>query len=288
MFDEVLRELRRLEQPQRIPVSMLSDEDGYFDRECPSPECLFQFKIHEEDWRDKVRDEQVFCPFCGHTADSGKWLTREQLAHAAQAAVAYVEGRLGTAMKRDAASWNRRQPRDNFIRITMDVKNGPQPVLVPSAAADAMRLKITCPACACRYAVVGAAFFCTSCGHNSADLMFHQSIASIRNALGALGVIRAAIPDRDTAETTVRSVTENGLQNCVTAFQRYAEALYARHPSAPGGATERLSELGRGHRIVARGVREGIQRPSRRRRARRPRPHVSATASASAPAGASG
>jgi hypothetical protein len=43
--------------------------------------------------------------------------------------------------------------------------------------------------------------------------------------------VRAAIPDRDAADTTVRLIIENGLQNAVTAFQRYAEALYARFPS---------------------------------------------------------
>jgi len=246
MFDELLRELRRLEAPQQIRVSIPSDDEGYLDRECPAPECLFEFKVHEEDWRDKVRDEEVFCPFCGYTADSGKWLTQEQLAHAKQAAIAHIKGRIGTAMKRDAEGWNRRQPRNSFIRITMDVKSRPQPVLVPAAAAEAMRLKITCPACACRYAVIGAAFFCPSCDYNSAELMFSQSIAAIRAALDALGLIRAAIPDRDTAETTVRLVIENGLQNAVTAFQRYAEALYARHPSAPAARRNAFQNLAEG------------------------------------------
>jgi hypothetical protein len=23
-----------------------------------------QFKVHQQDWRDKVRDEEVFCAFC--------------------------------------------------------------------------------------------------------------------------------------------------------------------------------------------------------------------------------
>jgi len=249
MFDDLLRELRRLEKPQQIRVPLSSDDEGYFDRECPSPECLFQFKVHEDDWREKVRDEEVFCPFCGHTADSGKWLTQEQLAHAKQAAIAHIKGRIGTAMKRDADGWNRRQPRNSFIRITMDVKNRPQPVLVPAAAAEAMRLKIRCPACACRYAAIGAAFFCPSCGYNSAELMFSQSIAAIRSALNALGVIRAAVSDRDTAETTVRLVIENGLQSAVTTFQRYAEALYARRPSAPAARRNAFQNLSEGSEL---------------------------------------
>jgi hypothetical protein len=230
MFDELLREIRRLDG-LKVSVSIPTDEEGYLDRECPSSECLSEFKVHEHDWRDKVQDEEVFCPFCGHTADSGKWWTQEQLRHAEKTALAQVDQRIGRAMKRDAENWNRRQPRNAFIRMTMSVNNRPQPILLPPQAADPMRLKITCPACACRYAVIGAAFFCPACGHNAAELVFSQTIAGVRNTLDALSSVRAAIPDRDTAGTTARLIIENGLQNAVTAFQRYAEALYARHPS---------------------------------------------------------
>lgn len=62
MFDELIRELRRLEGKHQVSVPMSADPEGYFDRECPSPECQSQFKVHEDDWRDKVRDEEAFCP----------------------------------------------------------------------------------------------------------------------------------------------------------------------------------------------------------------------------------
>ncbi len=231
MFDELLRELRRLEGTHKVSVSIASDADGYLDRECPSEECQFEFKVHDDDWRDTVRDEEVFCPFCGHTAESGDWCTQEQAEHLKKAALEHVQQRIGRAMNRDAENWNRSQPSRSFISMTMSVNSRPQQILLPPAAADPMRLKITCPACACRYAVIGAAFFCPACGHNASDLMFSQAIAGIRNALDALPSVRAAIPDRDAADTTVRLIIENGLQNAVTAFQRYAEALYARFPS---------------------------------------------------------
>lgn len=231
MFENLIRELHRLGGRQGISVSLPSDEDGYFDRECPSPECLCQFKVHEDDWRDRVRDEEVFCAFCGHTADSKQWWTQEQIKHGEQGALAKFERHIGGAMKRDAQGWNSRQPRNSFIRITMKVDDVPSHVLLPPAAAEPMRLKITCPACACRYAVMGAAFFCPACGHNAADLMFTQSLACIGRALDSLPGVRAAIPDRDAAESTCRLIVESGLQNAVTAFQRYAEALYGRFPS---------------------------------------------------------
>lgn len=245
MFDELIREIRRLEGKHQVPVSLPSDADGYFDRECPSTECQFQFKVHEEDWRDKVRDEEVFCAFCGHAADSGQWWTQEQIKHAQEAAVAQLRGRIVGAMKRDADGWNCRQPRDSFIRMTMKVDNRPVQVVMPSAAGEPMRLKITCPACSCRYGVIGAAFFCPACGHNAADLMFSQTMTGIRNALGALDGVRVGIPDRDTAETTVRLIVENGLQSAVTALQRYAESLYGQYPSLPQprrNAFQNLSE----------------------------------------------
>ena len=112
-----------------------------------------------------------------------------------------------------------------------------------------MRLKITCPACACRYGVVGAAFFCPACGHNAADLMFAQTTAGIRNVLDAIPSVREAIPDRDTAETTMRHVTESALQNAVTAFQRYAEALYGRFPSLPRPRRNAFQNLSEGSNL---------------------------------------
>jgi hypothetical protein len=245
MFDELIRELRRLGS-QQVSVPISADTEGYLDRECPSPGCLSQFKIHEADWRDKVRDEELFCPFCRHAADSRKWFTQDQIAHAKEAAIAQVKQQLGGAMRRDAQRWNRRQPRKSFIRITMQVNDRPTPILLPPAAAEPMRLKITCPACACRYAVIGAAFFCPACGHNAADMMFGQSLAAIRNALDAIGAVRTAILDRDTAETTARLIVENGLQNAVTTFQRYAEVLYARYPSQSQPRRNAFQSLGDG------------------------------------------
>ena len=90
-----------------------------------------------------------------------------------------------------------------------------------------MQLKITCPECACRYAVIGAAFFCPACCHNAAEQVFSRSVAGIRAALD----VQAATPDRDTAETVRLLIIEYGLQTIVTAFQRYAEVLYDRLPA---------------------------------------------------------
>ena len=233
MFEETVREIRRLGGGQQIPLSIASDADGYFDRECPSGECLFRFKVHIDDWCKKVRDEEVFCPFCGHTAASDKWNTQEQHKYARNAVISHIKQSLSSALEQDAAQWNRRQPRDSVLSITMKVRNRPHHVSLPPAAAEPMQLKISCTECACRYAVTGAAFFCPACGNNDAGSVFDRSLNGIRKVLDALEAVRTAVADRDTAETTVRLLTENGLQNAVTAFQRYAEVLYAKLPNPP-------------------------------------------------------
>ena len=62
-----------------IPVTLQSDRKGYFDRECPNENCLYTFKINMQDWEEKVSDEEVHCPMCGHIDTSEKWWTQKQL-----------------------------------------------------------------------------------------------------------------------------------------------------------------------------------------------------------------
>ena len=152
-------------------------------------------------------------------------------------------------MQRDANEWNRRQPRDSFVPMTMKVDSRPQHVSLPPAAAEPMRLKITCPACACRYAVIGAAYFCPACGHNAADQQFALTISGIRQSLDSLDAVRGAILDRDMAENTARLITENGLQNAVTAFQRCAEAIFSVVPSAPKARRNAFQNLSEGDQL---------------------------------------
>lgn len=249
MFDELLRELRRMEGSHPVPVSIASDADGYLDRLCHSEDCQFEFKVQADDWRDKVRDEEVFCPFCGHTAEATEWNTEEQSAYLQEVVLTHVRQRIGRAMKRDAEKFNRRQSAKSFISMTMSVDSRPQQILLPPAAAESMRLRITCAACNCRYAVIGAAFFCPACGHNAANLMFTQAITGIRHVLDALPNVRDAIPDKDTADTTVRLIVENGLQNAVTAFQRYAEALYSSFPGCPPARRNAFQNLKEGSKL---------------------------------------
>jgi len=56
MFKNLQGELSRLVNTQSISVPHESDSDGFPGKECPDEKCLFQFKIHPDDWTNIVRD----------------------------------------------------------------------------------------------------------------------------------------------------------------------------------------------------------------------------------------
>lgn len=244
MFEDLIRELERLDGAT-VSVPLEADEEGYLDRECPNSRCEFSFKINENDWSGKVRDEEVFCPNCRHVAPADQWFTQDQVEQAKQVAVAQVHHRFDDALKRSAQRFNRTQPRNSFLKVTMQVDSRPRPLLLPVASTEPMTLKIRCSECDCRYAVIGAAFFCPACGHNAAEEVFSRSLAGVRRTIEHIDRIRTAILDRDTAEITCRTLVENGLLSAVTAFQRYMEVLYAQvpgHSPARRNAFQNISE----------------------------------------------
>lgn len=119
MFDETIRELCDI-GGKRFTFEIEADEDGYIDRQCPSEECGFQYKVLEADWENIVRDEEVFCPLCRHDAPAEDWATSEHREAAERQLQEYFEGRLGEAAKRDARRFNR----EHDQRVHSDVYGG--------------------------------------------------------------------------------------------------------------------------------------------------------------------
>jgi uncharacterized Zn finger protein (UPF0148 family) len=234
MFDDVIRKLKRLERGVQVQIQLPLDDDGYLDRRCSHPECQSDFKVLFDDWRDKVRDEEVLCPLCRHAADSGEWNTDAQQEYIQQATTRYIQKELGDAFRSSARRFNQSQPRGGFIKMSMSYRPGRLPILIPATASEAMRQQAACESCGCRYSSIGAAFYCPACGHNSASSTFDGAVATVRKTLDALDVIQQAIvqaADEDTAEDSIRQICENGLVKLVSAFQRFAEARFDGLPN---------------------------------------------------------
>lgn len=241
MFDNVLRELEKIKQNGgaiSVPIEMPVDNDGYFDRRCPSVACRSDFKILFEDWKNKVSDTQVFCPICREEAQAVKWNTSDQIEYIERVALNRISGIIDNALSQDAQDFNRKQS-PGFVQVSMTYKPGAPTLIIPISVAEELRQKFSCEQCGCRYSSLGAAFFCPACGHNSAESTFAQTMEAVQKSLAVLPAIRVAVQtmsDADVAKNTAREILENSLGRIVGAFQRVVEALFDH---TPGAATVR-------------------------------------------------
>lgn len=214
-----------------MQVSIPTDDDGYLDRACPNEICEAEFKILADDWEEKVRDEEVFCPVCGHTATSDNWLTKEQIEHLKTAALAEVMPLIDNEMKRMVRDFNRSIPNGGLISVSMSYKPSHPMAVVPLAAAELMRQRYVCEKCGCRYAAIGAAFFCPSCGHNSAKTALMGALTTIRRIPEVRIALQTGL-DRDAVENALRLILEEYMGKLVSSFQRFAEATFETLPNA--------------------------------------------------------
>jgi len=234
MFDKLLMELEKLSHGVKIPVEVSLDDEGYLDRECQAETCQAEFKVLFQDWKEKVSDEKVYCPICRYEALSNEWNTDEQGEYHKGVAVAHVQDIVHSALAEDAQRFNRAQ-RPGFIQMSMSAKRSARPTIVPVGAAKVMRQLFACEACGCRYASIGAAYFCPACGHNSAVASFDQTIAIVRQVVALTSSIRSTLAKEygdDLAQDSIRNTLEDSLMRLVGAFQQFADALFEQMPNS--------------------------------------------------------
>lgn len=225
-----------------IPVTLNSDEKGYFDRECPNEECLYTFKILMKDWKEKVSDEEVHCPMCGHIDTSDKWWTQDQLQKmrdiAASWAVSYAHQELGKAFK----DLERSTRHNKYFRITYKAGEPVTFINNPIGQSEEWETEICCEKCGTHYSVIGSAYFCPCCGYNSAVNSFNDSLGSIGKMLESLHDMKVMLTDKynaDAAETMCRSMLESSIGDMVSAFQKFASCKY----DELSGQTSRVNDF---------------------------------------------
>jgi len=228
VFDDFLREIHKLTQPQLVPIQMEIDDEGYLDRRCPGPECGAAFKVLFTDWRDKVEDAHAWCAICGEAEEASEFNTPDQLRQITDQAVAHIAGQLDEAARRA----RKRTVRAGFITMTWSYKPGTRPLVVIAQAAPLMTQHSTCEQCGALYASVGAAFFCPACGHNGARTTFAGALTTVRALMDLTEKLPTVIEDRDAAADAARHMVENSLVRVWSLFQRFAEATYKATPAS--------------------------------------------------------
>ena len=217
-----------------IPIELISDEKGYFDRECPNENCLYTFKIKMQDWKDKVSAEEVHCPMCGHIDTSEKWWTQAQLDSASKIASDYVMDMISGELDKIFGRLARSTRGNKFVKITYKPGKRISFSNNPIGQSEEWETEIECDKCGTRYSVIGSAYFCPCCGNNSAISVFDESLDSIEKMLESLGEMKELLTNsygRDKAETMSRSLLESSLGDIVSAFQKFAECVYKQKSS---------------------------------------------------------
>lgn len=213
----------------KLPITFHSDKKGYLDRECPNEICLYIFKIHMDDWKEKVSDEEVHCPMCGHVDSSDKWWTQQQLKDiervATNWAMAYVQDELDKCFEELAMSTRS----NRYVKITYKPGRRISFINNPLGQSLEWEREVQCPKCETRYSIIGSAFFCPCCGYNTIEESFEESLDSTAKMIESLPEMERFLSSsygKDKARTICQSMLEGSLGDVVSAFQKFAEVKY--------------------------------------------------------------
>lgn len=212
-----------------MQITINSDEKGYYDRQCPNEKCEFIFKVFMEDWKDKVSEEHVCCPMCGHDAPSDQWYTHEQIKVINRIATSYADSYISNELDKIFGNVAHSTRNNKYFKITYKPGKKINFINNPIGQRPEWKLEITCEKCQTRYSVIGSTYFCPCCGHNAIERVFDESLDTIQKMIESINDIHATFEksfSRDKAESMCRSMIEGTLGNIVSAFQKYAEDIY--------------------------------------------------------------
>jgi len=201
-LDNFKNEIENLEKTGSVKIEV--DEDGYTDRECPNEDCLFPFKVFEEDWINLFKDEAVFCPKCRQEEKSNSFWSSSHLD--------IIKNKI---IERIHDAWDGRTIPSNIVDS------------VP--ALEIYKQKHDCENCSARYSVIGATYFCPCCGHNSILKTFNETLNKVEIKISNIPIILEQLKDlndADQAEIIATSLIESSLSDIVVGFQRYLEERF--------------------------------------------------------------
>lgn len=228
MFTKLISEIEKLGRTKiefKLPVE--PDLEGYLDKECPSEECLYKFKVLSQDWSDKFKDEEVFCPVCGHSAPSKSWWTTEQINNAKKQAIKHMEYEIDQALHRGACGST--PIKSGFITMTLKVTGTSfKPLTIPFQCKDIFEKKLKCNKCESSYAVVGNAYFCPCCGENTVSTAFFDSLKNSEIKINKADEFAEYFSNegmKDQAVDFKRDIIEGSVCDTVSSFQYFCEKL---------------------------------------------------------------
>ena len=178
-----------------------------------------------EDWKEKVSEDEFFCPMCGHTDTSDNWWTQQQITDmkkiASNWAMSYMQEEMDKSFKRLAKSTRN----NKFMKVTYTPSRKITFQNNPLGQSAEWEREVICKNCITSYSVVGSAYFCPCCGHNAIEETFNESLDSIEKMIESLSEMEEFLSKSyglDKAKTMCQTMLEGSIADVVSAFQKYA------------------------------------------------------------------
>jgi uncharacterized Zn finger protein (UPF0148 family) len=207
-INDMLRKLDRfqneIESLSGKTFTVLPDKKGMIDKQCPKDECNSFFKVNSEDWKNIVKDDEVFCPFCRNNSKAQDYLPNNQRKEL-----------VSTVRQSIMNFWHYEQPiSQNIVSIQ---------------STEEFELHIQCEKCEVRFSVIGTAYFCPSCGYNSVERTAKDAIEKLLLKADKISKIQESLEQalsKDEAAIVAKSIIENSLSECIGTLQTFSETKY--------------------------------------------------------------
>lgn len=214
-------------------VSLAVDDDGYFGRQCP--ECERRFKLMATEYEALPDDQALTCPYCGHEADHGDYMTSEQRERAMGGMEALAEQFLHQQVSDMFGSvfggGRKLRPGESGVEITHTPGTPPPVRSLPSYVEERVVRTVHCAGCGNHSAVYGAAAFCPICGPRPSIDTVRESIAAARRTLALEDELPEPTREAIRAEGVVDRMATDAVKATVTLFEVYASDQFARRVS---------------------------------------------------------
>lgn len=201
-------------------VPVLTDEEGFFGRECPA--CERFFKLREDQWLALPDEVTTTCPYCGReSADPSDFSTQQQLERARSAGMAIAQQYVHDAIRETFGRLQtpRLRPGQSGIQIT--VSNSPPPPIgsLLCYVEEQVRRTITCDNCQTVYGVYGATAFCPICGPRAAADTVLEAIERGRHALALEDALPEDLREQARADGVFDKAAADAVKETVTLFE---------------------------------------------------------------------
>jgi hypothetical protein len=207
-------------------VSLPTDEDGFFGRECPEKDCLAYFKLHANEYGLAKAAGVLSCPSCGVRADHETFMTPDQIQRS-QAAIRELAQATAHQLIREAFS-GFKPSRGSGVSLTFKPGAPHRPQPLPTYVERETVRTFTCPAGGHRAVIYDRLVACPYCGPGTPPrAVLDDNLAVLPRLLDSLD----HLPAEDRAEVKALggepAMAERTLTGAVAAIQSFAKDLHA-------------------------------------------------------------